>query len=407
MGRANCNGVSRPKQAKSRTHTDLRRYWSRPAWTRALVATELTGGRAIKSIYWRELLTPTTMDDIAPLRILDAAANRASEGLRVIEDYLRFALDDPHLTNLCKQLRHDLAEALRHLPSPQRHAARDTQADVGTEIAGHTEFQRFDATAVVAAGFKRVEQALRSLEEYGKLIAVDFAAAIEQLRYRTYTLERAADLTRANAESLSDARLYVLIDGRSSLDEFAQLVQSLVEARVDCLQLRDKTLVDRGLIARARCLRKLTRGTKTLAVINDRADIARLVDADGVHVGQDELSVKDARTVVGPRALVGVSTHSIEQARAAVLDGANYIGVGPTFPSTTKHFDLLAGLGLLRAVAAEIRLPAFAIGGVTLENLDEVLASGIKRVAVSAAIAHAGDPADIARQFVQRLARDR
>ena len=344
-----------------------------------------------------------SIGDIATLRILDAAANRANEGLRVVEDYLRFALDDPHLTNLCKQMRHDLAECLGRIPSLELHAARDTQADVGIAAATRAEYQRLDTTAVVAASFKRVEQAFRSLEEYAKVLDAQFGAWFEQLRYRTYTLERAVGLTRASAERLAGARLYVLIDGRASLDEFNSLVQSLVEAGVNVVQLRDKRLTDRELVDRARCLCKLTRGTRTLAIINDRPDIARLVDADGVHVGQDELSVKDARAIVGSGALVGVSTHSIEQARAAVLDGANYIGVGPTFCSTTKNFDSLAGVDLLRAVATEIRLPIFAIGGITLENIGEVLATGMSRVAVSAAIIEAPDPAAAARQFNHRL----
>jgi thiamine-phosphate pyrophosphorylase len=97
------------------------------------------------------------------------------------------------------------------------------------------------------------------------------------------------------------------------------------------LQLHDNRLTDRDLVGRARRLRELTRETQTLAIINDRPDIARLVDTNDVHVGQDEISVKDARTIVGPRALVGVSSHSIEQARTAVLDGANYLGVGRRF----------------------------------------------------------------------------
>jgi thiamine-phosphate pyrophosphorylase len=129
-----------------------------------------------------------------------------------------------------------------------------------------------------------------------------------------------------------------------------------------------------------------------LFVMNDRADLAALSDADGVHVGQDELSVNDARTIVGPKALIGVSTHSIEQARQAVIDGANYIGVGPTFPSSTKSFDTFAGLDLLRSVAAEISLPAFAIGGITRENLPQVQAAGINRVAVTGAVIGAKDP---------------
>ena len=177
----------------------------------------------------------------------------------------------------------------------------------------------------------------------------------------------------------------------------------MIGAGVDVLQLRDKQLSDRDLVERARRLRVLTRDTQTLFILNDRPDIALLAHADGVHLGQDELSVKDARTVVGPKMLVGVSTHSIEQARQAVLDGANYIGVGPTFPSATKQFDNFPGVQLLRQVAAEIRLPAFAIGGISEENLNEVLATGITRIAVTGAILSAVDPSHAATALKRGL----
>jgi len=341
--------------------------------------------------------------EIGVLRILDAAANRAGEGLRVIEDFLRFVLDDRYLTSHCKDLRHDLAGVIATLPDPIRHAARDTLADVGTRIDAEQERLRTDTAAVVAASFKRVGQALRSLEEYGKLVHPSLGADFEQLRYRVYTLERAVDLTRSSMARLADARLCVLIDGRSSSDEFTALVQLLVEAGVDMLQLRDKRLNDRELLERARQLRELTRDTKTIAIVNDRSDIARRADADGVHVGQEDLAVKEARSTVGASAIIGVSTHSLEQARQAVLDGANYVGVGPTFPSRTKQFNTFPGLELLRSVAAEIRLPAFAIGGITLENVADVIATGIRRVAVGGAILDADDPAAASREFVQRL----
>ena len=133
--------------------------------------------------------------------------------------------------------------------------------------------------------------------------------------------------------------------------------------------------------------------------MNDRPDLARLARADGVHVGQTELSVKEARTIVGPRALIGVSTHALDQARQAVIDGANYIGVGPTFPSATKSFDRFTGLNLLRDVAAEIRLPAFAIGGIGPDNIGDVLATGIARVALSGAVLSSADPAATIRQI--------
>jgi thiamine-phosphate pyrophosphorylase len=203
---------------------------------------------------------------------------------------------------------------------------------------------------------------------------------------------------------LADARVYVLVDGCASPEEFQQLTGGLVDAHVGAIQLRDKRLPDRELLDRARLLRTITSGTSTLFIINDRPDLALLVRADGVHVGQEDLRVAEVRKIVGPELLVGVSTHNLRQAREAARGQASYIGVGPTFASQTKQFDQFPGLELLRQVARQIDAPAFAIGGITLQRLENVLATGIRRVAVGAAITAVKDPTAVARQFVARLA---
>jgi thiamine-phosphate pyrophosphorylase len=204
---------------------------------------------------------------------------------------------------------------------------------------------------------------------------------------------------------LANARLYVLVDGRDTPEAFDALARELIAAGVDVIQLRDKGLADRELFQRARRLGELTADTNTLFIMNDRADLAVIAGADGVHMGQDELSVAEARSIVGPDALVGVSTHSLAQAKQAEADGADYIGVGPTFASTTKQFDAcqLTGLELLRAVAANVRLPAFAIGGIGRDNLGAVLAAGFSRVAVSGAVVSAADPAAAASELREML----
>lgn len=358
------------------------------------------------------------MTDHAAIRVLDASLNRATEGLRVVEDYVRFVLDDRHLTEQFKRLRHDLAAAGALLPLAERHAARDTQADVGTTVSTPSEGVRGDAWQVCVASLERVKQALRSLEEFSKVAkpqAADgrhAAGEFERLRYWLYTLEAAVGRTVDAVERLAESRLYVLIDGGESEAAFVTLVEELAAARVDVIQLRAKGLDDRVLLSRARRLVALAGqppappggcggdrvddrsrgcppaepGAGPLIIINDRPDIAVLADADGVHLGQDDLRVKDARAIVGPRRLIGVSTHSIDQARAAVLNGANYLGVGPTFRSQTKSFDAFPGLEFVREVAAEIRLPAFAIGGIDEANVGEVVAAGLRRIAVSSAV---------------------
>jgi thiamine-phosphate pyrophosphorylase len=343
------------------------------------------------------------MSQIPVLRIFDASLNRATEGLRVVEDYARFVLDDSFLTHTAKTLRHDLAIAAAVISSADRHAARDTQRDVGTNISTTAEIERLDAWSVCAASFKRSEQSLRSLEEYGKIICSEFAGQCESLRYRLYTLEKAFDANRLSRESLDGIALCVLLDGRSSPTEFETIAASLVAAGVGMIQLRDKNLDDRDLINRGTLLRQATRESRTLFIVNDRADIATAVGADGVHLGQEDLSVKDARAIIGPRMLIGVSTHNINQARTAVLDGANYLGAGPTFTSTTKSFDQFAGLDYLREVAREIQLPTFAIGGITPKNLNDVLATGVARVAVSGAVTSVPKPTSAATELLSML----
>jgi thiamine-phosphate pyrophosphorylase len=341
----------------------------------------------------------------AILRVLDAAVNRAREGLRVVEDYVRFVLDDRYLASLGKQLRHDLTEILERFPLRWRLAARETQADIGTLLTTVGEAQRAGAADVLTANITRLQEALRTIEEYGKLIDADAAARVKQIRYRAYTLQRAVEITEDSRDRLAGARLYVIIDGRRLLHDFERLAKALIEAGAGVIQLRDKQLSDRHLLERARCLRRWTEPTPTLFIMNDRPDLALLARADGVHIGQEELSVKDARTVIGPDRLIGVSAHSLEQARQAVLDGANYLGVGPTFPSSTKSFTHFSGLELVRQVAAEIRLPAFVIGGIDRNNVDQVLAAGGTRIAVSSAVTLADNPRQAVQELLDRIQR--
>jgi thiamine-phosphate pyrophosphorylase len=333
-----------------------------------------------------------TTEQIDTARLLDAAANRAREALRVVEDYCRFVLDDPFLSGELKRLRHDLAAALGELPGRLLLEARDTLGDVGTEISAPQEHDRASLSAVVQANLKRLQEALRSLEEYGKVRSAELGRAVEGLRYRSYTLERALVLGASARERLAEVRLYVLVTGALCTHSLEETVRQAAAGGAQAVQLREKGLDDRTLLERARQVRRWTREAGVLFLMNDRPDLARLAEADGVHVGQDELPVKEVRRIVGPDALIGVSTHDLRQVRRAVLEGASYIGVGPTFPSGTKEFGEFPGLELVRQATAESSLPAFAIGGVNVKNLPEVVAAGARRVAVSGAVCGAEDP---------------
>ncbi len=340
-------------------------------------------------------------EDIDVARILDANANRAREALRVLEDNARFHLDDAMLSGELKAVRHGLAQALSRLPVSMLIEARDALGDVGATVSTKSEYERQSLRDVVEANAKRLQEALRCLEEYGKILHPDFGAAIETLRYRSYTIERSLLIGGAALGRLAQVRLCALVTDRLCRHSLVGTAAEAIAGGAQMIQLREKGCDDRDFLDQARQLRELCKKAGALFIVNDRADIARLVDADGVHVGQDDLPVHEARRVVGGNALIGVSTHHVEQLHQAILDGASYVGVGPTFPSTTKEFGKYSGLDYIRQASAETTLPAFAIGGITQENVEQVVAAGARRIAVSAAICSSENPRKTASELLK------
>lgn len=342
-------------------------------------------------------------------RAIDASANRAGEALRVLEDVLRFGLDDEHLTGLAKNLRHDLAAVLGHHGLRSRITARDVHGDVGVGLEAATRLPRGGVADLVTANAARAAQALRSLQECTAVVADDTPAAFEAIRYRLYTLERAAVVAANARELLGGVHLCVLVDGRDDAAAFTRMMESLVEAGVPMFQVRDKSLPVPVLVDRVRTALAIVRrhrsGPGPLLVVNDRVDVAAAVNADGAHVGADDLPVVLTRRVVGPGPLVGRTAHDVDEARAAVIDGADYLGIGPCFPSATKSFAVQAPPEFLRTVSAEIALPTFAIGGVTLDRLPSLVDLGISRVAVASAVTRAADPPRAARDLIDTLGR--
>jgi len=338
------------------------------------------------------------------LRLLDANANRAREGLRVVEDYARFVVDDRELSAALKELRHafatvlkpTLAEAILH---------RDTPGDVGTGIKTQTEQRREDVADVVTAAGKRIGEALRAIEEYLKIVSPADGSRVEQLRYRFYDIEQRIARTLCPANRFADVRLYVLITERCCRRPWLEAAEEALIGGADCLQLREKDLESGELLRRAVRLVELCHRHGKLCIINDRPDIALLSDAAGIHVGQDDLPAVEVRKLIGRGKILGVSTHRIEQARRAVSDGADYIGIGPIFPSATKPRDFVAGLGYAREIAATLSVPAVAIAGITAENVDQVIDAGIKVVAVTAAVLDCDDPRAAAANLKDRLLR--
>jgi thiamine-phosphate pyrophosphorylase len=327
----------------------------------------------------------------AVLRLIDANANRAREGLRVTEDFARFVLDDRDLSAGLKEIRHGLATVLGPMLG-EAILHRDTPGDVGTANKTQAEQRREDVADVVTAAGKRLGEALRAIEEYLKTISPADAGRIEQLRYRFYTIEQRLARTLCPSKRFADVRLYVLITERCCRGDWFEAAEQALLGGADCLQLREKELESGELLRRAKRLVELCHRYDKLCIINDRPDISILSGADGVHVGQGDLPAIEARKLIGRDKILGVSTHRIEQAKQALLDGADYIGVGPVFPSATKPRDFVAGLEYAKQVAMEIPVPAVAIAGITAANVDEVIGTGVRAVAVTAAVLDCDDP---------------
>jgi thiamine-phosphate pyrophosphorylase len=340
------------------------------------------------------------------LRILDANANRAREALRVIEDYARFALNDEVLCGSLKAVRHDLAAATSSfLDEAILH--RDTPGDVGTATKAAAELSRDDVAHVVTAAGKRLGEALRTIEEYLKTIDPASASKVEAIRYRFYELERQIAFTLpAVTRSFANVRLYVLITESCCKRHWLDVAEQAIHGGAECLQLREKSLESGELLCRAKDFVALCRRHNVISIINDRPDIAILSGADGVHVGQTDLPAAEVRKLLGRGKILGVSTHNLDQAKKAVRDGADYIGVGPFFRSPTKPRDFVAGPAYAKQVVEQIRIPAVAIAGITEGNVDEVLATGIKAVAVTAAVAGSDDPQSAGRRLKKKLSHE-
>lgn len=336
-------------------------------------------------------------------RILDANFNRAREALRVAEDCGRFALNDPAITAMAKTFRSDLAEIIRGLPVSELIISRDTPGDLGTDLTSPMETRRDNLSDVAVAACKRLTESLRTIEEYSKVVAPTLTLTIERMRYNAYTLEQRLVERLLVSAKFASVRLYVLISSNLCRGSLLEVARAAIAGGADAIQLREKNIPDAQLLAFAAELRELTDETNRLLIINDRADIAALVAADGVHVGQGDLPIADVRRLLRPGAIVGRSTHSIEQMQAAVTEGADYVSAGPMFPTTTKD-RAPVGPGLLeQAVAQEISRPVVCIGGIDANNAGGLVKLGARCVAVSAAVCSAADPRAAAEAIRSQL----
>jgi thiamine-phosphate pyrophosphorylase len=333
------------------------------------------------------------------LRILDANLNRAREALRVMEEYARFGLADAALASTMKEARHALTASIPERIASALVRSRRIADDVGRGIRTAAEYHRVGTQDVAIAAGKRLGEALRAIEEYGKTIDPPFAAAIERIRYRGYELDQRLMLTAEARVRFAHVRLYVLLTESLCRRGWLETAEAALQGGADCIQLREKTLPDRELLARAATLAERCRGHGAMLIVNDRPDLAATSHAHGVHLGQGDLPVAAARRILPPAAVIGLSTHTFEQIESAAAEAPDYIAIGPMFATSTKPQERIAGPTTLREARRFTSLPLVAIGGITLDNAAIVLAAvGAAPccLAVCTSVIAAGDVADAA-----------
>jgi thiamine-phosphate pyrophosphorylase len=333
--------------------------------------------------------------------------NRTGEGLRLLEDVARLLLGEAGITEQLKVMRHELVRVEGPLHR-QMLESRDSTGDVGVDVEVPGEEKQRDLPATVVANARRVQEALRTLEELAKLPEVASHLDSEKFkhaRFQLYTIEQdlfGRLLRRDKAERVRG--LYVILDtaslaGRSHIEVAGQVIRG----GAAIIQLRDKTTPKGELLVMARELTALCRENGVLFIMNDYLDLAVAAGADGLHIGREDLPCAEARKLLPMDMVLGCSVTGVEQATGAETDGADYIAVGSMYPTPSKEKAVVVGLEMLSRVRQAISRPLVAIGGITRENAAGVMAAGADAVAVIRAVICADSPKEAARQIVNEI----
>jgi thiamine-phosphate pyrophosphorylase len=334
-------------------------------------------------------------------RIIDANLNRLREGLRVIEEFCRFIFENQNLSSELKDIRHEIVQIAKSVGWEKENllSHRDTEEDVGVKNSTLAEYQRINEKEILLANFSRVQESFRVLEEYGKTQKVGHL--FEQLRYRTYTLEKNM-MQMFICHNLQE-NIYILLTKSLCKNDYFLTIDNLCRAGVRLFQIREKDCSDAELFTLTKKAVDIIKSYGGTTIVNDRVDIAIASGADGVHLGVDDMPILEVRKMASRPFLIGATVHSLNELNQLPLESVDYIGVGPCFPTTTKPSLIASGIPLVASLIAQNKIPAFAIGGISLQNFAEVKNSGIKKIALCSSIISNENPVKIYQQFVSYM----
>ena len=339
------------------------------------------------------------------LRIIDANSNRIGESLRLLEDIARLLLNDAGLSSRLKATRHQLSvKDMR--TKKQLLQSRDSRNDVGADIEVAQQDKERELPATIIANARRTQEAMRVIEELAKIPGINIdSEKFKKARFEMYDIERelVSRILRRD-KTVRITGLYAIIDTQYLGKRRCQdITLEVLKGGAGIVQLRSKEAPENRLLADARNMKNLCSEYDALFIMNDYLDIALAADADGLHIGQGDMPVRDARRLLPIDKIIGCSVDNKEQAKAAEADGADYIAFGAVYPTGSKDDIDVVGLAALKEIRKTTELPLVAIGGINADNAAEAITAGADAVAVISAIMQADSPEEATRQIINRL----
>jgi len=346
-----------------------------------------------------ESLDLKQLEDLRIAQIIDANLDRAREGLRVLEDWARFALGRKDLVKIIKNFRQNLGK--HHLTEYKK--SRNFIKDECAGLSHPEQFKRNNASSIISSNSARVQEALRVIEEFSRDHNQNLSKISSEIRYEIYNLE--IELLEAQSnyplqKILNENDLYFITLDNENLFE---KIKNLLEGGIKIIQLRFKKGKDSDNLKFAIKVRELCDDYGVLFLINDRVDIALASKADGVHLGQDDMDIKSARNILGFSKIIGISASNELDIKKAIQDGCDYLGIGPVFATTTKKGKAPLGIKTLKSLTKDISIPWFAIGGIKQENISLLKENNIRKVAIISDLINSENPKEKAIMIINSL----
>ena len=342
---------------------------------------------------------PTKDEDSRIYQIIDANLDRAREGLRVLEDWARFALGENDSVKKIKNFRQILGK--NHLEVYKQ--SRNFIEDECKGLTHQEQFKRNTPDQIISSNAGRVQEALRVIEEFSRQHNHELSKIAAEIRYEIYSLEielLRLSKSKRSEEILKENDLYVITDEKENLLE---IIEALLIAGVKIIQYRFKTGTDKDHLQEAIQIKNLCKRYNTIFIVNDRVDIALASNADGVHLGQDDLDLRTTRKLLGYSKLIGISANNEIDISNALKNGCDYIGIGPVFETATKKNKKPLGIEKIKTLTKDINIPWFAIGGIKTNNISYLKSNGIKKVALVSQLMNAKDPKRDAIMILKKL----